>query len=48
VVCPFLLIGTHPALAPEAVFAAALSSAALLLVVWRLSDGLDLYLVERA
>jgi len=48
VVCPFLLIGSHPALAPEAIFAAALSSAVLLLIVLRLSDGLDLYLVDRA
>lgn len=48
VVCPFLLIGTHPAVAPEAICAAALSSAVLLLIVWRLSAGLDIYLVDRA
>ena len=48
VVCPFLLIGNHPAVAPGAICAAALSSAALLLIVWRRSGGLDLYLVDRA
>ena len=48
VVCPFLLIGNHPAVAPGAICAAALSSAVLLLSVWRLSGGLDIYLVDRA
>jgi hypothetical protein len=48
VICPFLLIGNHPAVAPGAVGAAALSSAALLLLVWRRSGGLDIYLVDRA
>jgi hypothetical protein len=47
-ICPFLLVGNHPAIAPGAVCAAALSSAALLLTVWRRSGGLDLYLVDRA
>lgn len=47
-VCPFLLIGNHPAVAPGAICAAALSSAALLLTVWRLSGALDLYLVDSA
>ena len=48
VVCPFLLIGNHPAVAPGAICAAALSSAVLLLIVWRVSGGLDIYLVDRA
>lgn len=48
VICPFLLIGNHPAVAPGAVCAAALSSAALLLIIWRRSGGLDIYLVDRA
>jgi hypothetical protein len=48
VVCPFLLIGHHPAIAPGAIYAAALLSAVLLLAVWRLSGGLDIYLVDRA
>jgi hypothetical protein len=48
VVCPFLLIGSHPALAPEAIGAAALSSAVFLLIVLRRSGGLDIYLVDRA
>jgi hypothetical protein len=48
VVCPFLLIGAHPALAPEAICAAALSSALFLLIVLRRSGGLDIYLVEQA
>jgi hypothetical protein len=47
VLCPFLLVGNHPAIAPEAVFAAALLSAAALLLVWRLSHGLNIYLVDR-
>lgn len=47
-VCPFLLIGNHPAVAPGAICAAALSAAALLIIVWRLSGGLDIYLVDRA
>ena len=48
IVCPFLLIGNHPAVAPGAVCAAVFFAAALLLIVWRLSNGLDIYLVERA
>jgi hypothetical protein len=48
VVCPFLLIGNHPAIAPEAVCAATLASAVFLLLVWRLSAGLDIYLVDSA
>jgi hypothetical protein len=48
VLCPFLLIGARPAVATEAICAAALSSAAFLLMVWRHSDELDIYLVDRA
>jgi hypothetical protein len=48
VVCPFLLIGAHPAVAPEAICAATLLSATFLLIVWRRSGGLDIYLVDRA
>jgi hypothetical protein len=46
--CPFLLIGTRLAIAPAAVWAAALLSALLLLSVWRLAERVDLYLVDRA
>ena len=46
--CPFLLLGNRLVVAPEAVWAAALLSAVLLLSVWRLSGGLDLHLVDRA
>lgn len=48
VLCPFLLIGAHPALAPEAIGAATLSSALFLLIVLRRSGGLDIYLVDHA
>jgi hypothetical protein len=48
VLCPFLLIGNHPAMTPAAVGAAALLSAALLLVVLRLTRRMDICLVERA
>jgi hypothetical protein len=46
VLCPFLLIGNHPPVAPGAICAAALLSAVLLLTVWRLTGGLDIYLVD--
>jgi len=46
--CPFLLVGDRLAVAAGAVWAAALLSAVLLLSVWRLSGGLDIYLVDRA
>ena len=46
--CPFLLIGNRPAVAPSAVWAAGWLSAVLLLCVWRLSGNLDFYLVDRA
>ena len=45
--CPFLLIGNRLVVASGAVWAAALLSALLLLSVWRLSGGLDIYLVDR-
>jgi hypothetical protein len=48
ILCPFLLIGNHPAVAPRAIGGAALLSAAVLLIVWRLSRGLDIYLMEGA
>lgn len=47
-VCPFLLVGNHLFIAPGAIYAAALFAAVPLLVVWRLSSGLDIYLVDRA
>jgi hypothetical protein len=47
-ICPFLLIGNRLVVAPSAVWAAGLLSALLLLCVWRLSGGLDIYLVDRA
>jgi hypothetical protein len=46
--CPFVLVGNHLAVASAVVWVAALSSAVLLLSVWRLSGGLDIYLVDRA
>ena len=46
--CPFLLVGNRLVIAPGAIWAAALLSAVLLLLVWRRSEGLDLYLVDRS
>lgn len=46
--CPFLLVGNRLVVTPGAVWAAALLSTVLLLLVWRLSEGLDIYLVDRA
>ena len=46
--CPFLLVGNQPAVAPGAICAALLLSFVLLLVVWRRAGGLDIYLVDRA
>lgn len=46
--CPFVLVGNHLAVAPAVLWVAALSSAVLLLSVWRLSERLDIYLVDRA
>ncbi len=48
VLCPFLLVGNHPAVAPGATCAAALLAAVLLLAVWRRARALDIYLVDRA
>jgi hypothetical protein len=45
--CPFLFVGSHPAVAPGAMCAALLLSFVLLLLVWRLAGGLDIYLVDR-
>jgi hypothetical protein len=47
-ICPFLLLGTRLVITPAAVWAAALLSAVVLLSVWRLSERLDIYLVDRA
>ena len=46
--CPFLFVGNHPAIAPGARCAALLMSFVLLLLVWRVAGGLDIYLVDRA
>jgi hypothetical protein len=46
--CPFLLIGNRLVVAPGAIWAAGLLSAALLLLVWHRSEGLDIYLVDRS
>lgn len=46
--CPFLLVGNRLAITPAAICVAALMSAVVLLSVWRLSERLDLYLVDRA
>jgi hypothetical protein len=48
VLCPFLLVGDHSRVAPDAVSVAAMLCAVLLLVVWRLSGRLDISLVDRA
>lgn len=46
--CPFLLVGKHPAVTSGAVAAALLMSLVLLLLVWRHARRLDIYLVDRA
>lgn len=48
VLCPFLFVGNHPAVAPGAICAALLLSCVPLLLVWRFAGGLDIYLVNRA
>lgn len=48
VLCPFLFVGNHPALAPGAMCAALLLSCVPLLFVWRFAGGLDISLVDRA
>jgi hypothetical protein len=47
VLCPFLFVGNHPPVAPAAMCAAFLLSFVVLLMVWRLAAGLDIYLVDR-
>jgi hypothetical protein len=47
IVCPFLLIGRHPAVSSDAIRAALLIALVVLLAVWRRADRLDLYLVDR-
>lgn len=47
-ICPFLLVGNRLVISPAAICAAALLSAVVLLSVWRLSEGVDIYLVDRA
>ena len=47
-VCPFLLLGRHPPLAPGAFEAALVLPVTLLLWVWRRSRALDIYLVDRS
>jgi len=46
VICPFLLIGRHPAVGPAAVSAAVLVAIVMLLVVLRRAERLDLYLMD--
>ena len=48
ILCPFLLVGHHPAVAPGAVALALLTSLVPLLLVWRHAPRLDIYLVDRA
>ena len=48
VVCPFLLVGSQPAINPAAIWAALLFAAALLVAVWRAVTDLDVYLVDHA
>ena len=48
VLCPFLLLGTHPPIAPGAIVAGACSAALLLLTVWHFADRFDFYLLDRA
>lgn len=47
VACPFLLLGSHDALAAPDLIAAACFVAALLLSTWRVGAELDIYLMER-
>ena len=48
IVCPFLLLGRHPPLAPGALAAALVLPVLILVWVCRRSRGLDIYLVDRA
>jgi hypothetical protein len=47
-ICPFVLIGVHPALAPGAVPIALSAAGMLLWFAMRLTRRLDVYLVDRA
>lgn len=47
IVCPFLLLGTHPRIGVPAVTAALATIALLLVITIRLGSRLDVYLVER-
>lgn len=46
--CPFLLLGNRAAVSLDAMAAALLLSLLVLLLVWRMADRLDIYLVDRA
>ena len=48
IVCPFLLLGKHPGLAPGALAAAIAMPLVLLMWVWRRARVLDIYLVDRS
>jgi hypothetical protein len=48
VLCPFLLMGSQPAVSPAAIWAAILIAGVLLLSVLRGVTALDVYLVDRA
>lgn len=45
--CPFLLLGTHPPVAPGAELGAVVVAAVLVMVVLRMVKTLDIYLVDR-
>jgi hypothetical protein len=47
ILCPFLLIGRHPAIGPAPVCASVLLAAVVTLAVLRRAERLDLYLVDR-
>jgi hypothetical protein len=46
--CPFLLIGNHPDLAPGAIACALCISAVCLLTIWRMGPAFDIYLRDGA
>jgi hypothetical protein len=47
-VCPFVLLGPRPPLARGSIVAAACATACVLLLVWRTSGRIDVYLRDRA
>jgi hypothetical protein len=47
IVCPFLLLGPRPPLAPGSIAAAGSTAALALLSAWRLSNHVDVYLRDR-